>query len=213
MYLERFNTLARAYRAEARNNAAYEEAMSSLAKHRLELRYIQGLEGALQKLSALIVGKESEWQDKVLRMLEAEIMEYLSIVYPNDGYVVQLSCRVLRGKVHVDAKVTSYFASTMPWSVADTQGRLFQQIVSFAALECVMRILGADTIYVDEAFSGSSEENVQLVNRLLMAAQSKGRNVIMIAQNHAVAAGIDANVLYIERSIDNKTTVQQAGGT
>lgn len=212
MYSERLRTLARAYKLAERENRVFADAQEKLAQAKLKQGYVNGIATSLTMLDALIVKQENAWQESVLRKLEAEIMQALSYVYPSDGYSVSLNTRVLRGKVHVEGAVRSYFTDMMPGELADSQGCLFQQIVSFSALIGIMDLLHVGTVYVDEAFSGVAKANVEKINALLKMYQKRGYNIILIAQDTSVALGIEANTLILERSLDNKTIVTQIGG-
>ena len=211
MYRERLSVLKRAYKSLSKNNVAFNEASKNVAVYRNQSMFIQGLAQSLKLLESIIVEREREWRDAVLRELEAEIMQDLAYVYPSDGYQVKLSSRVLRGKIHIEAETHSYFAGSIAGDVSDSQGRLFQQVVSFAALLGVMKILGVNTVYVDEAFSGASKRNIVKINKLLRSIQERGFNIILIEQDTSMASGIEANVLYLSRSLDNKTTITGGG--
>lgn len=211
MYAERLNTLVKMYKVAERSNKAFEDANRSIATLRGQQLYVTGLSQAIAVLERVISLQEKAWQDRVLRELEAEIIEELSYVYPTDGYTVSLTSRILRGKIHIEGFVRSNFADTMAGDISDTQGRLFQQIVSFSALIGIMKILGVNTVYIDEAFSGSSTQNIEKVNQLLRVLQTRGFNIILISQNMAIANGLDANVLLLNRSLDNKTNVTVKG--
>lgn len=212
MYMTRLRTLKKAYNSASRGNIAYKEALNNISKYRSQLQYIRGLGQSLRVLNSIIAECESKWRAEVLRILEAEISRDLSFVYPSDGYTVSLSARVLRGKVHVEGVAKSYLGGAMSGDVADSQGRLFQQIVSFGALIGIMKILGVETVYIDEAFSGASKKNVERINALLKDVKSRGFNVILIAQNILMASNIEANTLLLSRSLDNKTSIVQTGG-
>lgn len=208
-FCERFSVLSKAYKVASRENLVYTKALGDIAKYREQLAYIENLQQSLKILYSIIVEKENEWQDTVLRILESEIAECLSFVYPADGYYVTLSTRILRGKVHIESMVNSYFLGQAVGDISEMQGRLFQQIVSFAALIALMKILGVDTVYIDEAFSGAAKENVEKINRLLRYVQESGKNLVLIAQDTSMAKDIKANVLFLTRSLDNKTSVIQ----
>lgn len=212
MYSDRLRILTKAYRRADQANKRYNNAVKSRDIYIKQSEYLGGLNECLKVLSAMIAGQEEQWQHSVLKLLEAEIMQDLAYIYPSDGYQVTLSTRILRGKIRVDAKVQSYFSNIIPGDVADTQGRLFQQVVSFAALIGIMKILGVETVYVDEAFSGASKQNVVKINALLRSFQERGFNIILIAQDTSMAAGMEANTLLLSRSLDNKTQVQQIRG-
>lgn len=208
-YASRVELLKKAYSILEKNNRAFNQMHNELREVESKLGYVNGLGGALTVLERLITQQQADWQDAILRMLESEISEALAVVYPEDGYTVSLTARLLRGKVHVEGSVKAYFLDEFPGAISDSQGRLFQQIVSFAALMVVMRVLNVNTVYIDEAFSGASTDNATRVNRLLKEYSSRGANLIIIAQNAEIASGIPANVLNLERSLDNVTSVTQ----
>lgn len=208
MYAERLKLLKRAYSRAERENNLYQECVAQIAELKRKKEYIESLMIATKNLNTVIAKEEQVWREAVLRFLEAEIAEYLDFVYPNDGYCVQLSTRLLRGKLTVEASVRSYCSGVIPGSVSDSQGRLFQQIVSFAALLGIMKILGVNTVYIDEAFSGCSKGNMMQVNAILERVRAKGFNLVLIAQDSTLAQNIAGNILLLERTLDNKTIVR-----
>lgn len=209
MYSERLRVLKRAYTTARSNNELYSETQKKAALQRKQVAFLGGMHMELKKLNDAITLKESEWRQAVLTMLEAEIARDLEYVYPTDGYRVQLSPRIARGRIHIDARVVSTFASEIPGKIQGTQGRLFQQVVSFAALRGVMSLLDVKTIYIDEAFSGASKRNVKKLNRLLASLDERGHNLVLIAQDTTMADSLPANRLILTRSLDNKTKVVQ----
>lgn len=209
MYSARLRTLTRAYKSAERNNMLYDEAVQKQHYLESQVNFLVGLSEHLKILDQAITTQESEWRQAVLSILASGIADDLAFVYPADGYQVNLSARVLRGKIHIDATVTSTFAKDFPGRIRGTQGRLFQQVVSFAALKGVMHLLGVRTIYVDEAFSGSAKKNIEKLNKLLLHLKEQGFNLVIIAQDLAMAEGLPANRMFLSRSIDNKTTIVQ----
>lgn len=211
MYTSRFNTLNRSMKNLQKMNSAYTEAIKELGRFDFQLNYLRGLAGGLTFLEKIISEQEKEWREYVLRLIEEEIVQSLSIVYPTDGYIVKLSSRILRKKIHIEGIVSSYFTPQMSGDIADTQGRLFQQIVSIATLVSIMEILGVKTLYIDEAFSGASEANAPKINSLLRHYAGRDLNIILIAQNASIAQNLESNVLRLSRTIDNKTEVFSDG--
>lgn len=209
MYSARLHTLSRAYSSAERNNALYLDAKEKQTLHQEQVNFLAGVVEHLKTLDLAITKQEGEWRESVLSVLSSEIANDLAFVYPEDGYQVELTSRVLRNKIHINASVTSTFAKDFPGKIRGTQGRLFQQVVSFAALIGVMSLLGINTVYDDEAFSGSSKKNVKKLNRLLLHLKERGFNLILIAQDLAMAEGLPANRMFLSRSIDNKTAIVQ----
>lgn len=201
--------LARSYKRAERENIAYNEALKQKQILESQMNLLVGLQECLKTFSLDVTTKESEWRDAVLGILSSEIADDLAFVYPSDGYQVNLTSKVLRGKIHIDATVTSTFASNIPGKIKGTQGRLFQQVVSFSSLIGVMLLLGIKTIYVDEAFSGSAKKNVKKLNRLLLSLAERGFNLVLIAQDISMAEGLPANRMFLSRTVDNKTIIQE----
>lgn len=209
MYGSRMRTLVRAYNNVAKNNKAYQEAEELCAQQKIKLDFLQSTHYQLQSLSKKITEEEGFWRDGILSTLEAEIMEDLAWVYPTDSYCVKLTSRVLRGKIHIESSVSSTYSKSLSGKIKNMQGRLFQQVVSFSALHGVMLLLGVKTAYIDEAFSGSSRKNIRRLNGLLSHLSERGFNLVMIAQDTAMADGISANRIFLKRTIDNKTLIAQ----
>lgn len=212
MYSSRLQTLTKAYTSAERDNKIYNEALKEQALQQQQLDFLVGMQNQLKSFDLAVTTKESEWRETILDVLTNEIVSALAYVFPTDGYDVKLTTKVSRGKIHIDAVARSTFAGEMSGRISGTQGRLFQQTVSFSALYSVMLLLGISTIYVDEAFSGSSERNVRKLTSLISSLKERGINLVMIAQNTSMADGLDCNRLILTRSLDNQTTVTQEVG-
>lgn len=209
MYRDRLRVLRKAFKSAESNNALYNEAKKQHNLQEQQLTFLVNLQSQLKAFDLAVTNNESEWRDAVLSVLETEIVNDLNYVFPTDGYNVSLSTKVLRGKIHITVQVRSFNVSEMPGRITGTQGRLFQQVVSFAALISVISLLGINTVYIDEAFSGSSKGNIKKIGRLLDSLKERGFNIIMIAQDTSLADGLDANRLVLVRTIDNKTIITQ----
>lgn len=212
MYADRIRVLDRAYASAAKHNKLYDSAKKEQLLYQQQCDFLTGLQTQLQIFDLKLTEEESTWREGILSLLESEIINDLTYVFPTDGYNVKLQSRVVRGRIHIEASVMSTFSGKIPGRIRSTQGRIFQQVVSFAALIGVMVLLGIDTAYFDEAFSGSSKRNVRKLNALLEHLKQRGLNLIIIAQDTAMAKGLGANTLYFSRSVDNKTAVTQEVG-
>ena len=102
MYSARLKTLSRAYKRAEESNSAYLDALNRQRELETQLNFLAGLHEQLKTFSLAVADKEREWRDAVLAVLSSEISNDLSYVYPSDGYQVNLSARVLRGKIHIE---------------------------------------------------------------------------------------------------------------
>ena len=206
MFSSRLNALKRTMGVIKKSNTAFTEANSSYNQHDARVNFLEGMQYYLKAFTLSVTENESAWRESLLKILEYEIMKGLAIVFPSDGYVVKLESSVSRGNIHITASVSSNI-SEFPGRISNTQGRLFQQIVSFMALLSIMSLLGVKTIYIDELFSGSSLENIEKLNTLLRTVGEQGYNIVMIAQNAAIASGMEVNRLILSRTENNRTSV------
>lgn len=208
MYRSRLRTLKQAYEIAARENKKYDDTVRRIEETRELISREEKLLADLQQLGAIITAKENQWRRHILDQLESEIDTELAAVFPTDNYSVKLEARVLRGKIHIETTVSSAHSGRIPGSIQNTQGTLFQEIVSFSALVAVMDLLGVRTVYIDEAFAGASKENQDNINALLRRVQELGIDVVIISQSNYFE-GLEANVLILSRSLDNKTSIRQ----
>lgn len=206
MFSSRLSALKRTMGVIKKSNTAFTEAKSSYNQHESRVKFLEGMQYYLKTFTLSVTENESLWRESLLKVLEYEIMKGLAVVFPTDGYTVKLESSVSRGNIHITASVSSRI-SEFPGRIVNTQGRLFQQIVSFMALLSIMSLLGVKTIYIDELFSGSSLENIEKLNTLLRTVGEQGYNIIMIAQNASIADGMEVNRLVLSRTESNRTIV------
>lgn len=171
---------------------------------------IQSLTTLLANIKTLlnaVTVSEKQWRESILSIIECEIYRYISIVYPVDDYSISLSCSVKYGKIKIQASVSSLNFENLK---IESQGRLFKQIVSLAAVVAIMRLKGINTVYVDEAFSGASRENMPIVGSLITELINEGLNMIIIVQNEDIIPGtIGWHSLFLKRNISNCTTIKE----
>lgn len=208
MFAQRIDVLRSACALVERNNKQFIEYNNALNQATVKLTRIAALTESLKKLDALVAKTESEWRDNVLRYLEDSISEDLSVVFPEDGYQISLSASVSRGKIHIETSVTSCVSDAISGPIRDTQGCLFQEIVSFSALVSIVKLLGIHTVYVDEAFSGASPENFIKLNKMLQRVKESGVNLVLISQSDYFE-GLGGNYLFVGRNLSNQTQIKQ----
>lgn len=212
LYVNRLEALYKVYKNLRKQNKFFTDLLDTVNNQERQLDFLFGLHIQIKKFNLAVVQKESDWRAAVLSVLEAEINNDLNFVFPDDGYRAVLDTYVSRGKIQIDVAIASYHTNSMTGRLDKMQGRLFQQVVSFAALIGVMTLLNIKTVYIDEAFSGSSKLNIKKLNSLLSDIKERGFNIVMIAQDGTMAEGIDANIILLERTLDNKTIVINTRG-
>lgn len=210
MYIDRLNTCTKLYKRVVKQNEHYLKLDSNKSRIESNLNAIRRYLQDERELSSYILSAESEWRSAIVKTLEDTITVALSMVFPYDGYTAELDLRPYRSKLKIDASISSYnLNSNTKLSIKGSQGRLLQQILSFSAIITMMKVLGINTIYVDEAFSGASVKNLTRVSDLIAYIASTGVNMVIITQNEAmIPQSINPTIYFLTRSEDNKTTVE-----
>ena len=207
-YLNRLNTLSKAYNTLSKENYLYETTKETIERYNLKLNKINTLQYFLKRAKQIVAKSEKEWRDAITQLLEAEINKNLAIIFPFDNYRISLDYEVVRNKIHLKPRISSKDFEKI--KINKSQGRLLTQIASASAVIAIMKLQGISTIYIDEAFSGSSKENLEKVGGMVAEILSEGINLIMIVQHSVIASNLpDAHIYYFNRSTSNETTITE----
>ena len=207
-YLSRFQTLDKAYRNIEKMNELYKTTKENVEKYSIKLERIHTLQYFLKRSKNIIAHGEKEWRDAITQLLEAEINKNLTLIFPSDQYHISLEYEVVRNKIHLKPRISSKDFEKI--KINKSQGRLLTQIASVSAVIAIMKLQGISTIYIDEAFSGSSKENLEKVGGMIAEILKEGINLTMIVQNTSIAASLpDAHIYHFSRSVLNETTISE----
>ena len=206
-YVHRLNVIEKAFNRIEYNNNEYIRISNEIQSAQKKLQLISNLSGNTRALLDVITVSEKQWRTTILSIIECEISKYLSYVYPEDNYSVQLDCDIKYGKIKINATVSSNSFDNLKLT---TQGRLFKQIVSLAAIASIMKINGIKTIYLDEAFSGASKENMALMGKIISEMIVDGINLVLIIQHEDLIPGnVDWHSIYLTRGQHNCTVITE----
>lgn len=207
-FVRRLNILEKTFSRIEHTNKEFLRISKDIEVAEKKLSLIRNLNGNVQALLDTITTSEKQWRAAILSIIECEISKYLGYVYPEDNYTVNLSCDIKYGKIKVQATVSSNSFENLK---VDTQGRLFVQIVSLATVSSIMKLKGVRTIYLDEAFSGASKENMTIMGRIISDMVSEGMNLVLIIQNEDLIPGdVDWHGLYVKRDMMNRATITES---
>lgn len=145
----------------------------------------------------LLVSEDNAFKEKRLRYLEAYIDKNLEIIFPNEGF---------KSKIDFDysynnQKVTLYLVDRenkirIP-SVCE--GSFLQQLIGFSAAVGIIECLGSNKLYMDEAFSASSMENLTKISGLLKKLLDEGSQILIIEQKNDIFKDLPRREINIEK--------------
>ena len=124
--------------------------------------------------------EDNSYRERRINYITSYIDNNLETIFPNEGF---------KSKIYFDYK---HKAQRVKLTLIDklgvernpriTEGMMLQQLISFSAsiglCECMMQ----RKIYMDEAFSASSPENLTKVSKLIKSLIEKDFQVILIEQ-------------------------------
>lgn len=132
----------------------------------------------------ILAAEDNAFKQRRLKYLEAYIDRNLEVIFPNEGF---------RSKIHFDysynnQKVTLYlvdrYGKVRIPSVCE--GSLLQQLIGFSAAVGIIECLGANKLYMDEAFSASSMENLTKISSLLKKLIEEDFQILIIEQKNDI---------------------------
>ena len=205
-YLSRLQTLTKAYQNIEKTNELYKNTKEKMEQYTVKLERIGTLQFFLKRSKQIIANSEKEWRDAITQLLEAEINKNLTLIFPADNYHISLDYEVVRNKIHLKPRISSKDFDKI--KIDKSQGRLLTQVASASAVIAIMKLQGINTIYIDEAFSGSSKENLEKIGGMIAEILNDNINLVMIVQHSNIAANLpDAHIYHFSRSILNETTI------
>lgn len=205
-YLSRLQTLTKAYQNIEKTNELYKNTKEKMEQYTVKLERIGTLQFFLKRSKQIIANSEKEWRDAITQLLEAEINKNLTLIFPADNYHISLDYEVVRNKIHLKPRISSKDFEKI--KINKSQGRLLTQVASASAVIAIMKLQGINTIYIDEAFSGSSKENLEKIGGMIAEILNDNINLVMIVQHSNIAANLpDAHIYHFSRSILNETTI------
>ena len=177
-----------------------------MERYTVKLERIGTLQFFLKRSKQIIANSEKEWRDAITQLLEAEINKNLTLIFPADNYHISLDYEVVRNKIHLKPRISSKDFEKI--KIDKSQGRLLTQVASASAVIAIMKLQGINTIYIDEAFSGSSKENLEKIGGMIAEILNDNINLVIIVQHSNIAANLpDAHIYHFSRSILNETTI------
>lgn len=205
-YLSRLQTLTKAYQNIEKTNELYKNTKEKMERYTVKLERIGTLQFFLKRSKQIIANSEKEWRDAITQLLEAEINKNLTLIFPADNYHISLDYEVVRNKIHLKPRISSKDFEKI--KIDKSQGRLLTQVASASAVIAIMKLQGINTIYIDEAFSGSSKENLEKIGGMIAEILNDNINLVIIVQHSNIAANLpDAHIYHFSRSILNETTI------
>lgn len=131
------------------------------------------------------------------------ISERLKEFFPEDGFQSEVIYTTKYGKSKVDLRLIDSCGYRRKPSISE--GKLCQYLISFAAIDGVVRSLGKNSIFIDEAFGVSSESNLPKLGTMLERSCATGMKLLIISQRSDLYSNVKHREIHLSRDvIENK---------
>lgn len=143
--------------------------------------------------------EDNAYRERRKEYMTSYIDENLNIIFPDEGF---------RSKLEFDYK---YKSQMVALTLIDkfgiermprlSEGMMLQQLISFSASIGLAECMGKNKIFMDEAFSASSPENLTKVGRLVEHLISKGFQLIVIEQKDDIYKDIPRREIHLLKDV------------
>lgn len=143
--------------------------------------------------------EDNAYRERRKEFMTSYIDENLHIIFPEEGF---------KSKLEFDYKYKSQVVSL---TLVDkfgierlprlSEGMMLQQLISFSASIGLSECMGKNKIFMDEAFSASSPENLTKVGKLLEHLISKDLQIIVIEQKDDIYKDIPRREIHLIKDV------------
>lgn len=165
-------------------SAKYEKLQSDLEKLQSLNTDINTLKNIFSMFLKILATEDNAFKKKRLRYLEAYIDRNLEIIFPNEGFKSKIYFDYSYNKQKVALYLIDRYGKVRIPSVCE--GSLLQQLIGFSAAVGIVECLGANKLFMDEAFSASSMENLTKISALLKKLIEEDFQILIIEQKNDI---------------------------
>lgn len=167
----------------------------------------ENLYNYLSILNAILLRCEVEdtkFKERRLEFLEQDIQEYFSLVFPEDGFTPKLYYKHYKGKPIASLKLVPPSGKEEDaLNPKNSASGLQKQLVTFTGSALVCLLLGSNIIFIDEAFSASSDENKAKLGNILNKFKDNGMQIFLISQSSDLYKDLERREIYIDKKSDS----------
>jgi DNA repair exonuclease SbcCD ATPase subunit len=164
-------------------------------------KYIEELGLILREcriINDLCIKEEYSFRTGRIKYLELFVSEELGTIFEEEGFTVSVVDTVERNKLSIRLVLHDQNGKVRLPSI--NEGKLCQELISFACAVGIIRAAGLNKLYIDEAFAASSEANLEKLSNNLERVVSDGIQVICIEQFPYLYSNIKRREFHISKN-------------
>lgn len=134
----------------------------------------------LKIFSKVCADEDNAYRERRIKYITSYIDKNIQIIFPDEGFASRLKFDYSRNNQRV--KLTLVDPSGEERNPRMSEGMMLQQLISFSSAVGLTECMNGNKIYMDEAFSASSPENLTKVSALLQTLIDRDFQIILIEQ-------------------------------
>lgn len=178
-------------------NEQYKKLKARYAQLDEECTRATELNIALKKVLLIAHREDLNYKEKRKLLLESIIDSSLVNIFPNEELHAKLSCDFKRNSSQITLRLQDKHGRLRKPTISE--GQMMQYLISVSAMFGVLNNLGCTSVYLDEAFSVSSPENLVKVGKELNKYIKAGMQIFCISQNSEIYDGIPHRAFYMHK--------------
>lgn len=180
-----------------KNKETYDSLMEAKEKIMEVSSDIETILSVYNLFLAVLANEDNAFKEKRLRYLEAYIDRNLEIIFPNEGFRSKIDFDYSYKKQKVALYLVDRYNKVRIPSICE--GSLLQQLIGFSAAVGIVECMGANKLYMDEAFSASSMENLTKISALLKKLIDDDFQILIIEQKNDIFKDLPRREINLEK--------------
>lgn len=155
---------------------------------------------ALNKIRVLTEDKYGAFQKNRVAFVENSLAENIELLFPKFNFIPKISYSFERNCMKSELLLQDARGNFRYPRL--TEGKFMQQLIGFTSAINVLELLGADTFYIDEAFSNASMNNKEKMSDVLESYHRRGIQMILISQSPECYSALSRREFHLENNGD-----------
>lgn len=178
------------------------EELVDLTKNLNEVKELRAeIENNITAYKTLIKVTKAEdlnYKNRRLAFIEENLDNYIDLIFPNEGFKAKINCGV---KYNTERAVLTLQNKVGRISKPKRlEGKLCRQLINFSATKVISECFNLNKLYLDEAFTASSRENLTKISTIVKSAIDSGAQIILIEQEDGVYKDLPRREIHISKN-------------
>lgn len=181
------------------SNAKLEELQVEQKRVNTLIKDLSTYTASLSQLGVAASKESNEFKNKRIEFLNGVLTEALQQLFPDDGFQAKVSFDFNRSD---KAELELVDSAGHVHTASMCEGQLLQYAISFSAVSWILKALGKNVLFVDEAFGASDMDRLPMLGDIIAKLAESGMQVILIGQNPALYENVPRREFWLSKNLE-----------